>query len=896
MFSVRDLCIRGVATLVLGASIIIPASAQAANYYVAPNGSSSNDGSLAHPLDLKTALSSSSPALPGDTIWLRGGTYAGNFTSVLNGTAAAPIIVRQYPGERATLDGAPSPTAGTLIIKGSYTWYWGFEVMNSYPDRNSGTSSRGPGINQFGAYTKLINLVVHDNLDGIETWSGVTEGEVYGNVIFNNGAQSSGIGAGHSIYAQNDVGTKHLIDNVMSNSYNFGIHIYTENGSINYFDVEGNIAFNHGVLASSSSYKANYLIGGSQVAQLPKVLSNYGYYPWGSQGRNGDLGYGTACNGLDMEGNYFAGGTSLKVNCTNSTVSGNSLYGSISSSIISAYPNNTYSTSKPTGTQVVVRPNKYEPGRANVAIYNWGLQSQVSVDLSGVGLKSGDTFEIRDAANFYGPLVTSGTYNGSPVVIGMLARTEAIPIGTSSPAPSTGPEFGAFVVLKTSGSSSTPAPTASLSASPSSITAGSSSTLNWSTTNSTTVSISPSVGTVSTSGSVSVSPSSTITYTLTATGSGGTATATTTVTVTAASGSSGGSTGGGSGSVSFVGSDSKTQGSWKGVYGSDGGEVMGDVDSYPSYAKVSYSASEWTWEGSTGDTRALQRISGNGRVAATAYAGTSFSIDVAFSDGSAHQVALYLLDWDGQGRAETVQVVDRTTGAVLDQRAVSQFVGGVYLTWNVTSGARLVINRTSGPNAVVSGIFLGAGGSVPTPPPSGGGSGSGSGSGSGTTAASFVSTDTSTQGTWKGKYGSKGFAVNGDVTSFPAFAQASFSSNALSWTWNSNTGDLTALQRASGSGRIAATWYETAGSFTMDLPITDGVSHQLALYLLDWDVRGRAETITITDAATGAVLDQRSASSFVKGEYLVWKVSGHVTVTFTRNAGVNAVVSGVFID
>jgi hypothetical protein len=890
MFSVRDLCLRGVATLVLGASIIIPASAQAANYYVAPNGSSSNDGSLAHPLDLATALSGSSPALPGDTIWLRGGVYSGNFTSVLNGTAAAPIVVRQYPGERATLDGAPSPTAGTLIIKGSYTWYWGFEVMNSYPDRNSGTSSRGPGINQFGAYTKLINLVVHDNLDGIETWSGVTEGEVYGNVIFNNGAQSSGIGAGHSIYGQNDVGTKHLIDNVMSNSYNFGIHIYTENGSINYFDVEGNIAFNHGVLASSSSYKANYLIGGSQVAQLPKVLTNYGYYPWGSQGRNGDLGYGTACNGLDMEGNYFAGGTSLKVNCTNSTVSGNWLYGSISSSIISAYPNNTYSTSRPTGTQVVVRPNKYEGGRANVAIYNWDLQSQVAVDLSGIGLKSGDTFEIRDAANFYGPLVTSGTYNGSPVVIGMFARTEATPIGTSSPAPSTGPEFGAFVVLKTSGSSSTPAPTASLSASPSSITAGSSSTLNWSTTNATTVSISPSVGTVSTSGSVSVAPSSTTTYTLSATGSGGSATATTTVTVTAAGGSSGGSTSG-SGNVSFVGSDSKTQGSWKGVYGGDGGEVMGDTGQYPSYAKVSYSASEWTWEGSTGDTRALQRITGSGRIAATAYSGNSFSIDVAFSDTSAHQVALYLLDWDNLGRAETVQATDRSTGAVLDQRAVSQFVGGVYLTWNVTSGARFVINRTAGPNAVVSGVFLG--GSSGTSSTSSGG-GSSSGSSSGTASAAFVTTDTSTQGTWKGVYGSKGFAVNGDVTSFPSFAQATFN-NALSWTWNGSTSDSTALQRAA-SGRIAAAWYETSGSFTMDLPITDGLTHQVAFYLLDWDARGRAETITIADATTGATLDQRSASSFVKGTYVVWKVSGHVKVTFTRNAGVNAVVSGVFID
>ncbi|HEU4563793.1 MAG TPA: hypothetical protein VFS05_04050, partial [Gemmatimonadaceae bacterium] len=75
-------------------------------WYVAPTGASSNDGTSAHPWSLASALSNASGKIqPGDTVWLRGGTYAGAFTSTLAGTSTRPIIVRQYPGERATLDG-----------------------------------------------------------------------------------------------------------------------------------------------------------------------------------------------------------------------------------------------------------------------------------------------------------------------------------------------------------------------------------------------------------------------------------------------------------------------------------------------------------------------------------------------------------------------------------------------------------------------------------------------------------------------------------------------------------------------------------------------------------------------------------------------------------------------
>ena len=39
------------------------------------------------------------------------------------------------------------------------------------------------------------------------------------------------------------------------------------------------------------------------------------------------------------------------------------------------------------------------------------------------------------------------------------------------------------------------------------------------------------------------------------------------------------------------------------------------------------------------------------------------------------------LDWDLSGRSERVDVVDPSTGTVLDSRTIPSFTGGVYLSW-----------------------------------------------------------------------------------------------------------------------------------------------------------------------------------------------------------------------
>jgi hypothetical protein len=164
--------------------------------------------------------------------------------------------------------------------------------------------------------------------------------------------------------------------------------------------------------------------------------------------------------------------------------------------------------------------------------------------------------------------------------------------------------------------------------------------------------------------------------------------------------------GGGGTSAVFIGTDTTTQGTWRGVYGIDGYNVIGDTVSYPAYATVTASGqSTWTWASSTADIRALQRATGTDRVAATWYGG-AFSIDVNLLDGSAHQVGVYVVDWDFGNRTERLEVRDAVSNALLDSRTISGFSGGQYIRWTVSGHVKIQVVNAAGVNAVVSGLLF----------------------------------------------------------------------------------------------------------------------------------------------------------------------------------------------
>ena len=186
----------------------------------------------------------------------------------------------------------------------------------------------------------------------------------------------------------------------------------------------------------------------------------------------------------------------------------------------------------------------------------------------------------------------------------------------------------------------------------------------------------------------------------------------------------------------------------------------------------------------------------------------------------------------------------------------------------------LRVTAQSGPNAVLSGLFFGAG----TPASAG--------------SANFVNLDTTTSGAWGTMYGSDAQDIIGDALNNPTYG--AIATDGVSYVWAAATSDPRALTELSplGPGNIASAIYGDA--VVVDLWCTDNNPHQVAIYALDWDLSGRSEQADLLDGATGAVLDTEQLSSFGGGTYAVWSISGHVKLRVTSLSGTNAVVMAVF--
>ena len=428
-----------------------------AGYYVAPDGASGGDGSAGKPWTLAIALAGAGGRVqPGDTIWLRGGTYRGTFKSTVSGTAGKPVVVRGYPGERAIIDAAGS-LSSTWSVQAPYVVFWGFEITNSDPNRMlSSTGRRGNVVSNYASHTKYINLVVHDGGVAFYNESQFSDVAIVGCIIYNSGWQRPDRGHGHAIYLRSNTGPVTARDNIMFNQFGYGLHVFTNpgEGTLNNIRLEGNVAFNNGTLSSNST-ASNILFGGDDYSTGGVLTSNMTYSSPGVAGKNVQLGYGTVKNGsVQLADNYFVGAaTVLEVGYWSSlSASGNRLMGTgtvvklnNSSQSTSTFSGQTQSAF-PTSTRVVVRKNPYETGRANIVVYNWGRAGAVTVDLAGV-LPVGAEYQIHNVQRLHGAPVASGTFGGGSLSLPIDGVSPPVPVGmSSSRSPATGVEFNVYVV------------------------------------------------------------------------------------------------------------------------------------------------------------------------------------------------------------------------------------------------------------------------------------------------------------------------------------------------------------------------------------------------------------------------------------------------------------------
>jgi hypothetical protein len=202
-------------------------SSSVSQYYVAPTGSDSNDGSATHPW--ATIAHSATVIGPGATVHAAAGTYTGYFTTSASGTSSSRITYISDAQWSAKIVG-DLVDRSTWHNYGDYVDIVGFEL----------TSVGRMGLYNDGSFVRYIGNHVHDiagptsatcDLGGAGIMHGnysASDDEMIANFVHDiglvNSAQCPGYVTVHGLYHANLRGR--IVDNLVIHARDYGIHLY----------------------------------------------------------------------------------------------------------------------------------------------------------------------------------------------------------------------------------------------------------------------------------------------------------------------------------------------------------------------------------------------------------------------------------------------------------------------------------------------------------------------------------------------------------------------------------------------------------------------------------------------------------------------------------------------
>jgi hypothetical protein len=111
----------------------------------------------------------------------------------------------------------------------------------------------------------------------------------------------------------------------------------------------------------------------------------------------------------------------------------------------------------------------------------------------------------------------------------------------------------------------------------------------------------------------------------------------------------------------------------------------------------------------TSEVNALSPLQkpGGGTIAAEYYDPSGFNVTLSLTDGQTHVVAIYMADYDGQNRTESVQAFAGNS-PLTSPVTISNFTGGDYVVFDVSGSVTFTFTHLGGGSAVFDGLFVGA--------------------------------------------------------------------------------------------------------------------------------------------------------------------------------------------
>lgn len=400
--------------------------------FVSASAVGGGDGSEVSPYtwsEMKEALG------PGDTVYLRGGTFDGvDCVMNIGGNQQFPTTFRPYPGEHVIIN--VGTTDGLNIMDGDITFNGSGGVIEFTYNDWVGDRFDTAGTDEYnvvigGTRAKVINCIIHD-FGGTGLWVPAVDGVFYGNLVYNIGQSSTG----YPMYTQNLHGIKQIKNNIFARTYHsdYNVHQYASGSSfVKNYEYEENIFIggknlfgSGGSQAYNVTFQNNVVIdNATQIGQLGESFEptheNFYFndnYFWRSsvqvkKGQNYEIKRNEFVRtvqsvidisfdlpGIDVDENdyqYYGSIPNSKwsfpqgVGITSLAAwqaEGFDLNGSYT-----GYP----SSVPPDG--YVVFGNEYDNNRGTIAIKNYSEAATVDVDLSSLPLTVGMAYRLLNAMN-----------------------------------------------------------------------------------------------------------------------------------------------------------------------------------------------------------------------------------------------------------------------------------------------------------------------------------------------------------------------------------------------------------------------------------------------------------------------------------------------------------------